>query len=130
MPRLGIFWVFHGSVFGRARPLTEGCERWPGLLDSPDDHITIWEDRTLKKPSASLAHMDYTEVPRGRVIFSTKKNRAIIYRDGSLSSPTVKKRIRAFFDLQSTPVVWERDPHYTTDKHKLEDLFDEELSRE
>jgi hypothetical protein len=130
MPQLGIFWVFNGQVIGRPRPLCEGCERWPGLLDSPDDHITIWEDRALKKTHPALAALDYTEVPRGRVIFSTKDTRAIIYLDEALSSTSVKRRIRAFFDLRSTPVTWERDPHYTTDPKKLDALFEQEFPRE
>lgn len=78
MPKLGIFWVFNDHVIGRARPLAEGCERWPGLLDSPVDHMTLWEDRALKESHCHLAPADYTEVPRGRVIFSTKANEAII----------------------------------------------------
>jgi hypothetical protein len=127
MPQLGIFWAFNGEVIGRARPLAEGCERWPGLLDSPDDHMTLWDDPTLKKAHLHLAPSDYTEVPRGRVIFSTKENRAIIYLDEALSSTAVRKRIRAFFDLQSTPVTWKGDPHYTTDPQKLDAIFEEEF---
>lgn len=130
MPQLGIFWVFNGQVIGRARPLGEGCERWPGLLDSPDDHITLWENRTLKKAHHHRAPSDYTEVPRGRVIFSTKENRAIIYLDELLSSAAVRKRIREFFDLQSTPVTWKQDPHYTTDPQKLNAIFEQDLSRD
>jgi len=130
MPQLGIFWVCNGQVFGRARPLAEGCERWPGLLDSPDDHIAVWEDRTLKKAHPDLASLDYTEVPRGRVIFSIKDNRAIIYLDEVLSSAAVRKRIRVFFGLHSTPVTWEGDPHYTTDPQKLDAIFEREFSRD
>lgn len=127
MPKLGIFWVYNGKVFGRARPLAEGCERWPGLLDSPDDHMTLWEDRAFKKAHLHSAPADYTEVPRGRVIFSTKDNRAIIYLDETLSSAAARKRIRAFFDLESTPVTWKSDPHYTTDPEKLDAIFEEEF---
>ena len=57
MPELGIFWVFDTQVFGRARPLAEGYERWPGLLDSPDDHIDLWEDRALQKPAGLSAEL-------------------------------------------------------------------------
>lgn len=130
MPQLGIFWVFSGQVIGRARPLEEGCERWPGLLDSPDDHIALWEDRAFQKAHLHLAPSDYTEVPRGRVIFSTKDHCAIIYLDEALSGAAVRKRIRAFFDLQSTPVSWKGDPHYTTDPQKVDVIFEQEFSRE
>ena len=130
MPQLGIFWVLNDQVIGRARTLGEGCERWPGLLDSPDDHISLWEDPAFKKAHLHLAPSDYTEVPRGRVIFSIKDNRANIYLDETLSSAAVRKRIRAFFELQSTPVTWKRDPHYTTDPQKLNAIFGPNFSRD
>lgn len=117
-------------MFGRARPLGEGCERWPGLLDSPDDHITLWDDPSLQKPAKALGGRDYTEVPRGRVIFSTKDDCAIIYLDESLAGAAVRQRIRAFFDLLSSKVTWQHDPHYTTDPRKLDDLFGQELADE
>ncbi len=59
-----------------------------------------------------------------------KDNRAIIYLDESLANAPIRKRIKAFFDLQSTAVTWERDPHYTTDPRKLDDLFEEDFSRD
>lgn len=117
-------------MIGRARPVTEGCERCPRLLDSPDDHVAVWEDRALKKAHPELAHLDYTEVPRGRVVFSTKDQCAIIYLDEALSILAVRKRILAFLDLQSMPVTWEKDPHYTTDKQKLDALSKREFSSE
>lgn len=124
-PMLGIFWVHRGQVFGRARPLSEGCERWPGLLDSPDDHMTVWEDSSLLAPFPELRGRDYTEVPRGRVIFNTTTATATIYLDDALSGRSVRDRIRAFFHLAATRVVWAGDPHYTTDHTKLDEIFRE-----
>jgi len=125
MPQLGIFWVYQGQVFGRARALAAGEESRSGLLDSPDDHTSLWENPELQKPAP--AHLEYTEVPRGRVVFSTEEQRAIIYLDASLSGTAVRKRIRSFFDLADTPVSWKEDPHYTTDARKLKAMLDREF---
>ena len=97
MPQLGIFWVYLGQVFGRARALADGDESRPGLLDSPDDHVSLWENAELRKPAR--LHSEYFDVPRGRVVFSTEEHRAIIYLDASLSGTAVRKRILSFFDL-------------------------------
>jgi len=125
MPQLGIFWVYQGQVFGRARGLAEGEESRPGLLDSPDDHASLWKNTELQK--AAPAHLEYTDAPRGRVIFSTGDQRAIIYLDAALSGAAVRKRIRSFFDLADTPVTWREDPHYTTDARNLKALLDREF---
>jgi len=123
MPQLGIFWVYQERVFGRARALADGEESQPGLLDSPDNHVSLWEDALKPVP----AHLEYTDVPRGRVVFSTKDQRAIIYLDASLSREAVRKRILAFFDLANTPVTWREDPHYTTDARELKAMLDREF---
>ncbi|MGB0580685.1 MAG: hypothetical protein ACPGVU_13360 [Limisphaerales bacterium] len=125
MPQLGIFWVYQRQVFGRARALADGEESQPGLLDSPDDHVSLWEDPTMQMPVP--VHLEYTDVPRGRVVFSTKDRRAIIYLDASLSDVAVRKRIRSFFDVTDIPVTWKEDPHYTTDARKLKAMLDREF---
>ena len=43
MTKVGLFWVYKGVVFGRARPLAEGEEGIGGLVDSPDNHVDVWE---------------------------------------------------------------------------------------
>jgi hypothetical protein len=125
MPQLGIFWVYQERVFGRARALADGEESQPGLLDSPDDHASLWEETALQKPVP--AHLEYTDMPRGRVVFSTEDQCAIIYLDAALSDAAVRKRIRSFFDLTDTPVTWKEDPHYTTDARQLKAMLDREF---
>ncbi len=128
MPQLGIFWVYQERVIGRARALADGDESRPGLLDSPDDHVSLWENAELRKPAR--LHSEYFDVPRGRVVFSTEEHRAIIYLDASLSGTAVRKRILSFFDLADTPVTWKEDPHYTTDVRKLRAMLDREFGDE
>ncbi len=128
MPKIGIFWVFNKKVLGKTRTLAEGCKSGEGLLDSPDGHCDVW-DESIQRMDPGLRHLDYTEVPRGRVIFSTKDRQAIIYLDETLTAPAIRKRIGAFFDLQNTDVTWKQGRHYTTNAQKIDALFEAEFPR-
>ena len=44
MAKIGIFWVYKNQVIGKACDLSQGDENIPGLLDSPDNHIDLWEN--------------------------------------------------------------------------------------
>lgn len=67
---IGIFWVYKGTVFGKARAVTEGEEHVPGIIDSPDNHADFWDndkDYTSLFPiCASVNIWTY----RGGVLFS------------------------------------------------------------
>ena len=43
MSKIGIFWVYKDTVIGKARELEDGEENVPGLIDSPDSHVDLWE---------------------------------------------------------------------------------------
>lgn len=125
MPHIGIFWVHNGHVFGKARGLSEGIQTLPNCLDSPDDHVSVWEISALRKNYPDLRDSEYFDVPRGRVIFNTKTETAIIYLDKFLSSRCARDQILEFFDLTASKISWKNDSHYTTDPKQLDRLFRE-----
>ncbi len=124
MPKIGIFWIYRDTIVGKARNLEECHENISGLLDSPDEHSHLWESIpgfTILFPE--LSNVEYQEVPRGRVIYSTEKNQTIVYMDKLLHSKEKKRIIIDFFQLQQNSTIWKTDLHYTTDSSELNILF-------
>ena len=125
MAKIGIFWIYKNKIIGKARKLDEGQENVPGLIDSPDSHIDLWEHNpSFIIPFPELKASEYQDVPRGRVIYSTKINKVIVYMDEVLHSEETQKTISDFFQLNDSDIVWKTDIHYTTESWKIDDLFD------
>lgn len=122
---IGIFWVHKGTVFGKARAVTEGEEHAPGIIDSPDNHADFWDsDKDYTSLFPDLRFSEYMDVPRGRVVFSVKDHRAVVYMDRALFSDAIKQQVRIFFHLEDDAVVWRTDLHYTTSVDEIDHLFD------
>ena len=114
MAKIGIFWIHKNTIIGRSRELSEGEEAVPGILDSPDSHVELWENEPdFLCPFPELRNTEYEKTPRGRVMFRKKDRRAIIYMDGTLHTPQDKKRVSDFFQLQDANPLWRKDEHYS-----------------
>jgi hypothetical protein len=126
MPKIGIFWIHHGKILGKACELEEGESSIANLIDSPDNHIDLWEcDPDFLSPFPALRSLEYQQVPRGRVLFSTHNNTALVYMDKTLYTSADKHLIMDFFGLQNVKVIWKTDPHYTTVDQDIDGLLDE-----
>ena len=125
MSKIGIFWVYKNTVIGKAANLAEGDQLIPGVVDSPDTHIYVWEsDPEFRLPFSELRELEYQSVPRGRVIFFKNQLVFKIYMDKTLFSEANKKHILEYFDLAESKVIWETDSHYTTDQNEIDNLFE------
>ena len=125
MSKIGIFWVYKNTVIGKAANLAEGDQSIPGVIDSPDTHIYVWEsDPEFRLPFSELREFEYQSVPRGRVIFFKNQSVFKIYMDKTLFSEANKKHILEYFDLAESKVIWETDSHYTTDQNEIDNLFE------
>lgn len=120
LAKIGIFWVYRHQVFGQTCALDAAEMGVSGRLDSPDTHDVVWP---AVAALLGLAHLDYIDVPRGRVLFDLKRQCAVIYVDQSLLSQ--KALIRGFFGLTGVPVIWRLDLHYTIDSKKITEIFDD-----
>ncbi len=126
MSKVGIFWVYKNTVIGKTRELDDGEENVPGLIDSPDNHVDLWERNPyFFIPFPELVGTEYQDVPRGRVIHSTKDKKTIIYMDKVLHTEQTKQIISDFFQLSNTDILWKTDKHYTTESGTLDNLFDD-----
>ena len=123
--KIGIFWVYKKRVIGKARDLEECQENVPGLIDSPDSHVDLWEnDPNFDIPFPELKRSEYQDVPRGRVIYSVDDNQVVVYLDKVLRTKQTKQIISKFFQLSGAKVVWKADLHYTTESCDIDDLFE------
>jgi hypothetical protein len=126
MTKIGIFWVYKNTVIGKARELSESQETVPGMLDSPDSHVDVWEDdATIAARFPELRDVEYQDVPRGRVVYATADDQAIVYMDARLQSAKIRRAIANFFDLADAATTWESDTHYTTDPNRIREMFDD-----
>ena len=125
MSKIGIFWVYKDTVIGKAVDLVEGEQSIPGVVDSPDTHVYVWEsDPEFRLPFSELREFEYQSIPRGRVIYFKNKSVFKIYMDKVLFSKANKKNISEYFDLASSKVIWETDSHYSTEQSEIDDLFE------
>ena len=127
MSKIGVFWAYNGIVFGKAVEQINGIEGVPGLIDCHDNHADVWDvDRPWAAVSPSLASTEYQDIPRGRVLFSTKLNQPLVYLDKALMNLTYRQKISQFFELTLGDVIWRSDAHYTTSQNALDALFSDD----
>ena len=125
MATIGIFWVYKNTVMGNAREFSEGQETCPGMLDSPDCHVDLWQEGAGSVILfQELRDTEYQDVPRGRVVYSTEAKQSIVYMDKVLHTARVKRAVVKFFQLGDVDIEWETDAHYTTDPDQIEAMFD------
>ena len=113
MARIGpFFYIGDKLIFNGCAP-EYGEERF-GKRDNPYGHERLY-DRHFKTG-------DYIDFPRGRVVWDTEQNRAIVYIDRCIRRPEVLAKIAAAFELTDYRV--EGDSHYRC-KNCLGDLWKE-----
>lgn len=110
--KIGIFWYFKNRVIGIAHHFNQSDQDSIGLIDSTYTHVEYWE--TLKHSFPNLQEFEYEEIPRGRVIYNAKKQKAYVYMDAKLLKTAIAKQVAEFFELDFESVIWMKDPHYKT----------------
>lgn len=126
MTKIGVFWVYKEVVFGKARPIAEGQEGIKGLMDSPDDHVGVWESADgYRGHFPELHESEYQHVPRGRVLYHQETASPLVYLDKTLNGRATRQRIASFFGFKVGDASWRTDLHYTTRHEDLEDIFSE-----
>lgn len=118
--KVGIFWWHRSRLLAVAVPLADADEtKW--IIDSPVNHVHYWP--WLQRLHPGLRHLEYEEVPRGRVVFSKETKMFCVYMDAKLHRARIKTALRRTFGLTGRRVRFATDPHYTTDKTALDNLW-------
>jgi len=110
--KIGIFWHYQNQIIGIAHDFNLSDQDSLGLIDSAYIHIDYWE--ALRNQITELRHIEYEEIPRGRVIYNSLSNKTIVYMDAKLFKKSIAKQIAEFFELNFDDVIWQKDPHYKT----------------
>lgn len=110
--KIGIFWHYQNQIIGIAHDFNLLDQDSLGLIDSAYVHIDYWE--ALRNQITELRHIEYEEIPRGRVIYNSLSNKTIVYMDAKLFKKNIAKQIAEFFELNFDDVIWQKDPHYKT----------------
>jgi len=72
LPHIGIFWVYKSTVLAKAMPLNSTEPDSLSLYDSDFSHLVEWEEHRIYLPCfPELIAVEYQEVSRGRIIYST-----------------------------------------------------------
>ena len=81
-PQVGIFWLWRERLIVHATALTE-AERWGRYLNAIG-HDRYWED--LQIAGEVPGDVEYTEPPRGRVVYDTISRKYFLYADRCILS--------------------------------------------
>jgi hypothetical protein len=95
------------------------------IIDSPDSHVDLWPAITAEaRRFPVLKNIGYEYVPRGRVLYDRNLGQSIVYLDKTLDTAGTRKIIGEFFELDQAKIMWESDPHYTTDRKDIHGKFE------
>lgn len=124
MSYIGIFWFYKDTVFGELSSIENGFQGVPGLIDAHATHVKSWEEnQSFSRIFPELIHYDYENIPRGRVLYQTRKGKFLVYLDRCLMTADRKVLIAEFFGFTVAQADWKTDLHYTTDNDSLNRIF-------
>jgi hypothetical protein len=112
-PKVGIFWVNGPELIVFADDVRKVREV-AGFKDSDHNHYEDWSKLKLKG--------DYTSIPRGRVLYSVRDDKYLVYIPTSLSRDraTLSKIFREF-SLPTSKIKVSTDEHYDDDANPFGD---------
>lgn len=118
--KVGIFWVFRGHLLAATFNVSEG-EPFGDAINGRTDHVHYWP--TLREQHPPLRHLEYQDVPRGRVLYMQPTGKFLVYLDRAIQTAANQRAILKEFQLPPAKTRFLSDPHYTTDPEELARLF-------
>jgi hypothetical protein len=115
---IGIFWYYQSEVICKKLLLADSKKDSLGIFDCPFQHIQEWEDKHIFLPKyPELFGSEYQELPRGRVVYLSKKNLFVVYADKTCLNKKTKQQLIDSFDLPTSNIIFKSDPHYKVYKY-------------
>ncbi|MFS1424377.1 hypothetical protein [Shewanella sp. 10N.286.48.B5] len=115
---IGIFWFYQGTLICKKLLISESKEDTLGIHDSPFQHIQEWESKNIYLAShPELLGTEYQELPRGRVVYSSRKKAFTVYGDKACLTKKAKIIIINNFKLPTENTLFKSDPHYQIFKY-------------
>lgn len=112
-PRVGIFWV-NGPELVVFSDEVRKVREVAGFKDSDHNHYEAWPKLGLKG--------DYTSIPRGRVLYSVRDDKFLVYVPASLvKDKAILVKIFREFSLPTSKIKVSTDEHYDDDADPFAD---------
>jgi hypothetical protein len=100
----------------------KNVEEVAGFKDSEYNHYKNWREANKVIKSSS----DYTETPRGRVLYNVKRGKFIVYVSDKMSKDrTALSLIMRDFSLPMANTVLSADEHYNLEAN-FDDYYDDD----
>jgi hypothetical protein len=110
MPGVGIFWWIDNKLVADSIPWRQADVNG-GFYSGKNDHAVFW--RTLQRLRPQWQGKDYTDFPRGRVLFDSMEAVFVVYSSqGIVNSSALKKMMLAEFNLPLAATKFAADYHY------------------
>ena len=113
IPEVGLFWFHKNRILPMSKPWRELYPDSQGVLDYPDSHYNVWSK--FQRIHPELAHYEYDEVQRGRVVCKINNNVKIfvaIIPKELKNNEFFKRSLLNDFNLPAS-TEWEVDEHYS-----------------
>lgn len=115
---VGIFWLFKNELLKDSVPYTQG-EEYGDFVNGKSDHCSYW--MTIQRSNPAAAMYEYDQVPRGRVVYSKKDDKFIIYGSERFVRNDVQRgMVVTSFKLPLEKTVFRADEHYSSIAGMLE----------
>ena len=108
--KIGIYWYFESQLIVYAEDASS-VKPVEGFSDVEMSHYEFWD--TVKKKDPSKRNFEYEDIPRGRIVMDTKKEKFIVYGSSKLIEDNqFKTTVIAEFSLPKEQTVFKQDFHY------------------
>lgn len=110
-PKIGLFYVINGIVYGDMNDVRDIEPSPLGLKDSNNTHYGYWKFH-MKSYYPEYRRLDYDYFPRGRIIYNPKSDEYVVYMDKCLDNEKSKDLIIDEFNLPRDKTRFDSDEHY------------------
>jgi hypothetical protein len=122
MPEVGIFWLIDNKLVADSIPWRQ-ADGFGGFYSGKNDHAAFWA--TLQRLLPQWKGLEYTDYPRGRVLFDSMEEVFLVYSSRAIvNSPGVRATILAEFKLPLAATKFEADYHY---ENVMPSMLDEDF---
>jgi len=122
MPEVGIFWLIDNKLVADSIPWRQ-ADIYGGFYTGKNDHATFWT--TLQRLVPQWKGNEYTDSPRGRVLFHSTEEVLLVYSSQAIvNNPGVTAMILAEFKLPLAATKFEADYHY---ENVMPSMLDEDF---
>ena len=109
-PAVGIFFWYENQLFIDDLPTAEAQPYAGTFKNGNSEHMSFW--RNLKRAGLVDQHMEYDQIPRGRVVYVIPDDRYYIWLDKCIKKEKIIDQIVKEFNIPLKKYTVGEDAHY------------------